>query len=54
MGIFTGQGIDPEIQKRILNFLNESATAEDVACTEPQEGPVHDDTTKGYGDQIKD
>ena len=54
MGIFTGQGIDPEIQKRILNFLNESATAEDVAGTEPQEGPVHDDTTKGYGDQIKD
>ena len=54
MAIFTSDGIDLETQKRILNFLNEATTAADIAGTEPQEGPVHDDTTKGYGDQVKD
>ena len=54
MAIFTSDGIDLEIQKRILNFLNEATTSADIAGTEPQEGPVHDNPLKGYGDQIKD
>ncbi len=54
MPIFTSDGIFLETQKRISNFLNEATTAADIAGTEPQEGPVHDDPSQGYGDQIKD
>lgn len=54
MATFTGAGIEPEIQQRILNFLNSAAVATDIAGIEPQEGPVYDDPTKGYGDQVKD
>lgn len=54
MATFTGVGIDPEIQQRTLDFLNSVLAAADIAGIEPQEGPVYDDRTKGYGDQIHD
>ena len=54
MATFTGAGIEPEVQQRILNFLNSAVSAADIAGIEPQEGPVYDDPTKGYGDQVKD
>ncbi len=46
--------IDPIILDRIFDFLNAATKPEDIAGIEPQEGPVYDDPTKGYGDQIKD
>lgn len=54
MPTFTGSGIEPEIQGRILDFLNSAQTAVHIAGSEPQAGPVHDDPAKGYGDQIRD
>ena len=54
MATFTGAGIEPDVQQRILNFLNSAVSAVDIAGIEPQEGPVYDDPTKGYGDQVKD
>lgn len=46
--------ITPEIQAKILAFLNEAKTAIDIAGKEPQEGPVFDNPDIGYGDQIRD
>ena len=54
MATFTGTGIDPEIQQRVLEFLNSALTAAEIAGIEPQEGPVFDDPTKGPGDQVRD
>lgn len=54
MPTFTGSGIEPEIQQRILDFLNSAQTAADIAGSEPQAGPVHDDPSRGYGDQERD
>lgn len=54
MATFTGAGVDQETTERILDFLNSANNATDIAGNEPQEGPVYDDPTKGYGDQIKD
>lgn len=42
------------IENEILEFINNAQEPEDIAGTEPQEGPVYDDPTKGYGDQIDD
>lgn len=38
----------------ILDFLNSASNAAAIAGVEPSEGPVVDETTVGYGDQIKD
>ncbi len=46
--------VDSIVEKRILDFLNSATSAEEIAGTEPVEGPVYDDPTKGYGDQIRD
>ena len=46
--------LDPVVERRIIDFLNEAKSPEDIAGVEPQEGPVFDDPTKGYGDQIRD
>lgn len=46
--------IDPIILDRIFDFLNAATEPADIAGIEPQEGPIYDDPTKGYGDQIKD
>jgi hypothetical protein len=49
-----GGDVDPIIEKRILDFINSAEKAADIAGIEPAEGPVFDDPTTGYGDQIKD
>jgi hypothetical protein len=49
-----GGDVDPIIEKRILDFINSAKKAADIAGNEPAEGPVFDDPTTGYGDQIKD
>ncbi len=54
MATFTSTGIDPEIQQRVLEFLNSALTASEIAGIEPQEGPIFDDPTKGYGNQVRD
>ncbi|KAF0236159.1 MAG: hypothetical protein FD181_2974 [Prolixibacteraceae bacterium] len=46
--------IDPIIEKRILDFVNSAKTPEDIAGTEPQEGPVFDNPLSGSGDQLRD
>lgn len=46
--------VPPAVVERILNFLNSAESWEDIAGVEPQEGPVFDDPTKGFGDQIDD
>ena len=46
--------IDPIIAKRILDFVNLAKTPEDIAGKEPQEGPVFDNPTTGFGDQLRD
>ncbi|MEO1053667.1 MAG: hypothetical protein AAFX87_23730 [Bacteroidota bacterium] len=45
---------DTTIEKRVLDFLNRAKKWQDIAGVEPQEGPIYDDPTKGYGDQIRD
>ena len=54
MATFTGAGVDAAVAERVLEFVNTANTAAAIAGTEPQVGPVHDDPTAGYGDQIKD
>ena len=54
MATISGAGVEEATRERILNFLNFVNTASDIAGTEPQEGPVHDDPAKGTGDQVKD
>ncbi len=51
MATFTSDGIDPEIQQRVLEFLNTVSVDSEIAGIEPQEGPVLDDPTKGYSGQ---
>lgn len=46
--------VDSIVAKRILDFVNSAKTATDIAGTEPEEGPVFDDPTIGFGDQIRD
>lgn len=46
--------IDPIIEKRILDFVNSAKKPEDIAGEEPQEGPVFDNPTTGFGNQIRD
>lgn len=46
--------MEPATKERIFQFLNSATTAEDIAGVEPQEGPIIDDPTTGYGDQVKD
>ena len=48
------ENVDPIIEKRVLDFVNSAKTASDIAGTEPEEGPVFDDPTKGFGDQLRD
>ncbi len=47
-------GTTNKTKQLILDFLNTANTAEDIAGKEPEEGPVYDDPSKGYGDQIRD
>ncbi len=46
--------VTPEVEKQILDFLNYARIPEDIAGSEPQSGPVHDDLKHGFGDQVKD
>lgn len=46
--------LDPIVEMRILDFLNNAKTAADIAGIEPVEGPIFDDPTTGFGDNTHD
>jgi hypothetical protein len=48
------EGTTPATKDLILEFLNNAPNAAAIAGVEPVEGPVVDDTTEGYGDQVRD
>jgi hypothetical protein len=48
------EGITTATQNLILQFLNSATNAAAIAGYEPKEGPIVDDPTEGYGDQIRD
>jgi hypothetical protein len=48
------EGTTEATKNLILEFLNGAASASVIAGTEPQEGPVVDDPTSGFGDQVRD
>lgn len=48
------ENVDPIIARRVLDFINSAAKPEDIAGSEPSEGPVFDDPTKGFGNQVRD
>lgn len=50
----SAEGIDATTRALLLNFLNTATSAAAIAGIEPSEGPVVDDTTRGYGDQVRD
>ncbi len=54
MAEINGADVDVATTKRILAFLNGVSTAVDIAGSEPQAGPIRDDPTTGYGDQVRD
>jgi len=47
-------GLDQCEIANLLNFLNSISSASELDGPEPRNGPVYDDPTTGYGDQIKD
>jgi hypothetical protein len=49
-----GAGTTAKTKQLILNFLNSAPSASALAGIEPQEGPIFDDPTQGYGNQIRD
>lgn len=51
MATFRSDGIDPEIQRRVLEFLNAATVDSEIAGIEPRDGPVFDDPTRGYSNQ---
>jgi hypothetical protein len=44
----------PATVERILRFLNDATTWEDIAGVEPAHGPVFDAPGTGYGDDVRD
>ncbi len=48
------EGTTPATQQLILQFLNGVASAAALAGVEPQEGPVEDSPSSGFGDQVRD
>lgn len=47
-------GTTAATQQIILQFLNGVSSAAALAGTEPQDGPVEDSPSSGYGDQVRD
>jgi len=50
----SAEGTTAKTKQLILDFLNNSKSAADIAGIEPQNGPVVDEPTEGYGDQYMD
>jgi len=48
------EGTTQATQDLILAFLNAAPNAAAIAGVEPVEGPIVDDTTEGFGDQVRD
>ena len=48
------EGTTQATQDLILAFLNAAPNAAAIAGVEPAEGPIVDDTTEGFGDQVRD
>jgi hypothetical protein len=48
------EGTTQATKDLILQFLNNASGAAGIAGTEPVEGPIVDDPTEGYGDQVRD
>ena len=46
--------VTAQTKQLILDFLNQASSAAAIAGSEPVEGPVFDDVTTGYGDQVRD
>ena len=49
MAKISSEGISENVITQVLQFLNTAKTPEDIAGIEPQDGPVYDDPTIGYG-----
>lgn len=47
-------GVSNEVRARILNFLNHTHNAKSIAGDEPVHGPILDDPSTGYGDNVGD
>lgn len=54
MAEISGADVDEATAERVLAFLNGASTAADIAGSEPQDGPIRDDPSTGYGDQVRD
>lgn len=48
------EGTTEKTKELILDFLNSASSAASIAGIEPQEGPVVDEPTAGFGDQVRD
>ena len=48
------EGTTTKTKQLILDFLNGASSAAAIAGVEPKEGPVFDDPSEGYGDQVRD
>lgn len=54
MAIFSDEGIRPAVQQRILDFLNNARTPDDITGDDQVQAPVLDDPNSGEGDQVND
>lgn len=50
----SAEGTTAATKNLILQFLNEASSATAIAGIEPQEGPVVDELTERFGDQVRD
>jgi hypothetical protein len=54
LNMLAAEGTTAVTKSLILDFLNAAQSANDIAGVEHQEGPVVDDPSRGYGDQVAD
>ncbi|MGD9129494.1 MAG: hypothetical protein PVJ09_03350 [Candidatus Woesebacteria bacterium] len=47
-------GVSADVRNRLLNFLNNASNANSIAGSEPVHGPILDDPSTGYGDNVED
>ena len=54
MGNLNTAGVSADVRTRMLNYLNYVPSAAWLAGKEPSHGPILDDPTLGYGDNVND
>lgn len=54
MGDIETAGVPADVATRLLNFLNYASRAAVIAGNEPVHGPILDDPSTGYGDNVED